>query len=397
MDERSVNRHVGRVADVLGRDLMAPDRSHGGRRPIRFIDLRAPYLEQEDEIQQAVSDFFASGAYILGPAVDGFESDFAAAVGVGHCVGVASGLDAITLALRAVGVGPGDEVIVPSNTYIATWLGVTHAGATPIPVEPVMSTYNIDPTKIEQAVTDRTRAIVPVHLYGAPADMDPILNLAARYELAVIEDAAQAHGALYKDRAVGGLGHAAAFSFYPTKNLGAYGDAGAVTTNDLEIAERVRLLRNYGSIERGRSEVLGVNSRLDGLQAAILAVKLKRLPEANASRTAQASSYLRRLADNSAITLPTVPDWTSPVWHAFVVRCSRRDALAEHLRSRGVETSVHYPTPPHLSPAYSDLGLGRGQLPLSEQIHQTVLSLPLGPHLSDNDIRYVSEAVNDFS
>jgi dTDP-4-amino-4,6-dideoxygalactose transaminase len=322
-----------------------------------------------------------SGWYILGPELEAFEDEFARYCEVKHCVGVANGLDALHLILRAMGIGPGDEVIVPSNTYIATWLAVSYAGATPVPVEPDEGTYDIDPARIEAAVSERTRAILPVHLYGQTADMDPINEIAARHGLKVLEDAAQAHGARYKGRRAGSLGHAAGWSFYPGKNLGAFGDAGAVTTDDAELADRVRVLRNYGSRVKYLNEVKGFNSRLDPLQAAFLRVKLGHLDEWNARRRTVAARYLEALAGVPDLTLPRVPAWAEPIWHQFVVRHPRREALQGTLTAQGVGTMIHYPIPPHLSAAYAELKMAPGAYPIAEALANTVLSLPIGPHV----------------
>jgi len=310
-------------------------------------------------------------------------------------VGVANGLDALFLSLQACNIGPGDEVIVPSNTYIATWLAVSHCGATPIPVEPDPATFNIDPARIEAAITPRTRAILPVHLYGQPADMDPILALARRRGLKVIEDNAQAQGARYKGRRTGGLGDAAGNSFFPGKNLGAFGDAGAVTTNDPELADRVRVLRNYGSRIKYHNEIKGYNSRLDELQAALLRVKLAKLDEWNERRRRVAALYLRELAGVPELTLPFVPSWAEPVWHLFVVRHPRREALQKAMAAAGIGTLIHYPIPSHLSQAYADAGILRGSLPIAEELAGHVLSLPMGPHLGEDETGQVIRAITN--
>ncbi|RUQ41268.1 MAG: DegT/DnrJ/EryC1/StrS family aminotransferase [Candidatus Competibacteraceae bacterium] len=348
---------------------------------VPFLDLGAAYLELKDDLDAAYHRVMDSGWFILGKEVEAFEREFAAYCEAAHCVGVGNGLEALHLILRAYGIGPGDEVIVPANTYIATWLAVSYAGATPIPVEPDARTYNLDPALIEAAITPATRAILPVHLYGQPADMDPIKALASRYGLKVIEDAAQAHGARYHGRRVGGLGDAAGFSFYPGKNLGALGDGGAVVTNDADLAERVRVLRNYGSRVKYHNEVKGFNSRLDELQAALLRVKLPVLDAWNERRRAAAARYLDGLA-GSELGLPYVPKWAEPVWHLFVVRHPQRDALQQRLQQAGIGTMIHYPIPPHLQPAYAELGYGAGAFPISEAIHREVLSLPMGPQLT---------------
>lgn len=360
---------------------------------IPFLDLEAPYQELKVELDATYRRVMESGWYILGPEVEAFERDFAEYCNVKHCVGVGNGLDALHLILRAYGIGKGDEVIVPANTYIATWLAVTYAGATPVPVEPDEKTYNLDPSIVELAITNRTRAIIPVHLYGQPADMYPILNIAGQYGLKVIEDAAQAHGALYRGKRTGSLGDAAGFSFYPGKNLGALGDGGAVTTNDDGLADRVRTLRNYGSREKYHNDYRGVNSRLDELQAAFLRVKLKKLNEWNIRRRQVAVHYLNGLDLVSGLTLPSVPAWTEPVWHLFVVRNQCRDILQKRLADQGVGTLVHYPVPPHRSRAYVEMGFLDGAFPLAEAISNTIISLPMGPHMTDEQVLYVIEVV----
>ena len=348
---------------------------------VPFLDVGATYRELQAELDAAYRRVMVAGWYILGEEVERFEAEWAAYCGTKHCVGVANGLDALHLALRAWGIGPGDEVIVPSNTYIATWFAVSYAGATPVPVDPDEQTYNIDPVRIESAITARTKAIIPVHLYGQPADMDPIREITSRHGLEVLEDAAQAHGARYKGRRAGGLGHAAGWSFYPGKNLGAFGDGGAVTTDDSDLADRVRLLRNYGSRTKCDNEVRGFNSRLDPLHAALLRVKLRHLDEWNQRRRDVAERYTHGLNGARDLTLPEVPAWADPVWHQFVVRHPRRDLLQQHLTTEGIATLVHYPVPPHLSGAYRDLGLREGQFPVAERLAGEVLSLPMGPHL----------------
>lgn len=359
---------------------------------VPFLDLAAPYEELRSAIDEAVQRVLSSGWYLLGGELRAFEEEYAAFCGARECIGVGNGLDALHLILRAMDIGPGDEVIVPSNTFIASWLAVSQTGATPVPVEPDPRTYNLDPARIEAAVTGRTRAIMAVHLYGQPADMDAIGEVAARHGLRVVEDAAQAQGARCRGRRAGALGDAAAWSFYPGKNLGALGDAGAVTTDDPELAERIRVLRNYGSRVKYVHEVEGVNSRLDEIQAAVLRVKLGRLDEWNARRRAVAEVYDAALADSGAV-LPHVPEWAEPVWHLYVVRAPRRDELQRALAEQGIGTLVHYPTPPHLQGAYRSLGMGPGTFPISEEIHREVLSLPIGPHLAVEDARSVADAV----
>lgn len=348
---------------------------------VPFLDLQAINLSQAADLEAAFQRVLQSGWYILGREVEQFEQRFAAYCGAAHGIGVANGLDAIMLVLKASGIGPGDEVIVPSNTFIATWLAVSQCGATPVPVEPLAATYNLDPARVAAAITPRTRAIVPVHLYGQPADMDPLQALAAQHGLLLLEDAAQAHGARYRGRRTGALGHAAAFSFYPGKNLGALGDAGGITTGDGALAERLRTYRNYGSQKKYHNLVQGFNSRLDELQAAFLSVKLAALDAGNAQRRAIAACYGEQLA-GSGLLLPHVPEWAEPVWHLYVVRHPRRDALAAGLAERGIGTIVHYPIAPHLQQAYAELGYQAGDFPLAEAIHREVLSLPIGPHMT---------------
>jgi dTDP-4-amino-4,6-dideoxygalactose transaminase len=355
---------------------------------VPFLDLRAAHVELEERLAGAFGRVVRSGWFILGEELERFEREFAAYCGSKHCVGVGNGLEALHLILRAYGVGPGDEVIVPSNTYIATWLAASECGARPVPVEPDERTYNLDPGRLEAAITARTRAIIPVHLYGLPAAMAPIREIAGRRGIKVIEDAAQAHGARYRGAAAGALGDAAGFSFYPSKNLGALGDAGAVTTDDDALADRIRLLRNYGSRAKYRNESKGYNSRLDELQAALLREKLGVLDRWNARRNTVARRYLEGLA-GLPLTLPHVPADCEPVWHVFVVRARARDAFVERLSAIGIGTLIHYPIPPHLQPAYAELGLGPGSFPISEAVHREVVSLPLWPQMSEEQVDFV--------
>jgi len=359
---------------------------------IPFLDLKAPHVELRGEINDAIDRVVSSGWYILGPEVEAFEAEYAAYCEASHCVGLANGLDALHLALRAMDVGPGDEVIVPSNTYIATWLAVSQCGATPVPVEPVESTYNIDPTLIEAAITPRTKVILPVHLYGQPADLDPILAIAHKHGLRVLEDGAQAHGARYKGRRIGAHGDVVAWSFYPGKNLGALGDGGAITTNDAELADRIRVLRNYGSRVKYVNEVQGHNSRLDPIQAAVLRVKLKCLDEWNTRRAALAAQYLHGLV-NTGLVLPQVPAWADPAWHLFVVRHPQRNALQQHLTDAGVASLIHYPIPPHMQQAYAQAGWPADAFPLASLMADEVLSLPIGPHFAVSDAAQVIAAL----
>lgn len=358
---------------------------------VSFLDLKSINLRLRDELHDAFDRVLQSGWVILGKELDAFEQEFAAYCNVTHCIGVGNGLEALHLVLRAWDIGAGDEVIVPSNTYIATWLAVSYAGATPVPVEPDPQTHNIDPQRIEAAITPRTKAILPVHLYGQPADMDPILAIAGKHGLKVLEDAAQGHGAEYKGRKTGGLGHAAGFSFYPGKNLGALGDAGAVTTNDDQLASRIRSLRNYGSKVKYVNDEKGFNSRLDELQAAFLRVKLKHLDTDNQSRKQLATFYLQAL-QGSGFVLPHVPQWAEPVWHLFVMRSQQRDALQKKLKESGIDTLIHYPIPPHRQQAYRELAAH--QLPLADQLSREVLSLPLTPHMDRQHQRDVLNAIS---
>jgi dTDP-4-amino-4,6-dideoxygalactose transaminase len=360
---------------------------------IPFLDLRAAYLELKPEIDAAIARVLESGQYILGPEVESFEAEWATYCEARHAIGVANGMDALQLSLRAMGVGPGDEVIVPSHTFIATWLAVSQCGATPIPVESLESTYNIDPASIEAAITSRTKVILPVHLYGQPADLDPILATARHYGLRVLEDAAQAHGARYKGRRIGGHGDAVAWSFYPGKNLGALGDGGAVTTNDPQIADRLRVLRNYGSREKYVNETQGINSRLDSVQAAVLRVKLQRLDEWNARRAAIATRYLAGL-HNTVFELPQVPHWVEPVWHLFVVRSQQRDALTKLLHNVGVATLIHYPRPIHRQTAYSKLVISES-VQVAERLAREVLSLPISPQMELEHVQFVCETIRN--
>jgi dTDP-4-amino-4,6-dideoxygalactose transaminase len=362
---------------------------------IPFLDLKTPHIELREELRDAFDRVMESGWYILGSETKAFEQEFARYCHAGHCLGVANGLDALHLVLKGYGIGEGDEVIVPSNTYIASWLAVSYAGAKPVPVEPVEATYNLDPYRIEAAITPRTKAIMVVHLYGQAADMDAINAIARRHNLKVIEDAAQAHGALYKGKPVGSLGDATGFSFYPGKNLGAIGDGGAVTTNDAALADRVSVLRNYGSRVKYHNEVKGYNSRLDELQSALLRKKLVVLDEWNARRARIAAHYSEALVDQAQITLPVVPDGMTPAWHLYVIRHPGRDLLAKKLEEAGIGTMIHYPIPPHLQPAYAELGYQSGDFPIAEAIHREVLSLPMSPAMTLDQADQVAQAVRN--
>src|SRR5437016_7308438 len=363
---------------------------------VPFINLRPQYIELKDQFDAAYRRVAESGQFILGPEVESFESEFATYCEAKYCIGVGNGLDALHLIVRALDVGPGDEVLVPANTYIATWLAVSHAGATPIPVEPDERTYNIDASRIEAAITKHKHAIIAVHLYGQPADMDAINEMGSHYGLKVIEDAAQSHGARYRGKRVGALGDAAAFSFYPGKNLGAWGDAGSVVTNDDELAQRIRVLSNYGSQVKYYNERKGFNSRLDEFQAAVLRIKLAKLDEWNERRKTIAGEYMQMLEGVCDLTLPRVADWADPVWHLFVVRHPERNLLQEHLTANSVGTLIHYPLPPHLQAAYAELGYTRGRFPISEKLADEVLSLPMSAHQTREETSYVVQQLLRF-
>ncbi|TKC91783.1 DegT/DnrJ/EryC1/StrS family aminotransferase [Trinickia terrae] len=360
---------------------------------IDFLNLKQANTRFENDIRDAIGRVIDSGRYVLGEETLSFEREFAEYCGVEHCIGVANGLDALHMILRAYGIGEGDEVIVPSNTFIATWLAVSQAGACVVPVEPDGLTCNIDPQKIEAAITPRTRAIMPVHLYGQPADMDPINAIARRHGLRVIEDAAQAHGARYHGRRTGGLGDAAGFSFYPGKNLGALGDGGAITTNDAALAATLRKLRNYGSEVKYHHDLRGVNSRLDDMQSAVLRVKLRHLDEENRQRAALAQAYTEALAP-APLHLPTVLKGTEPVWHLFVVQTPCRDGLQIFLSEQGIGTLVHYPIANHRQRAYADQTWP--DLPIASRLQSQVLSLPFATYLSAHDVQTVAAAVLEY-
>jgi dTDP-4-amino-4,6-dideoxygalactose transaminase len=369
---------------------------------VPFVNLTAAYQELGSELDEAYRTFMNSASYILGKEVEAFESEYASYCGSRFCVGLGNCLDAMHLALRAWGVGSGDEVIVPSNTYIATWLAVSCTGATPVPVEPDPRTCNIDATRIKAAISSRTKVILPVHLYGQPAEMDIIMDVAHEHGLKVLEDNAQAHGAAFRGRCTGSWGHAAAHSFYPTKNLGALGDGGALTTDDSDLADRVRWLRNYGQKQRYYNEYKGFNSRLDEIQAAFLRVKLRRLDEWNSHRRQIAAVYMQELSSESpgqmgSLTLPAVHPAAEPVWHLFVIRHPARSLLQQHLADAGIGTMIHYPVPPHRSGAYTDLRPSAGacwDLPIAEELADRVLSLPMHPHLSIDQALCVAAAAN---
>lgn len=362
---------------------------------VPFVSFRPMEKELNSELRAAFDRVFDASWYIEGKEDEAFEKAFAEYCNTDYCIGVGNGLDALMLALKALGVGAGDEVIVPSNTYIATALAVTYVGATPVFVEPDIRTYNIDPAKIEEKITDKTKAVMPVHLYGQPCDMDPIMAIAKKYNLYVVEDCAQAHGALYNGKVIGSFGDAAGFSFYPGKNLGALGDAGAAVTNNKEIADKIRALGNYGSDYKYHHIYQGNNSRLDELQAAFLSAKLPLLNKMNEERRRIADCYLSNIK-NPELALPFVPDYAVPVWHIFAVRTNKRDELAAYLAEKGISTNKHYPIPIHLQDCYKDLGITQGMLPIAEEISATQLSLPMFYGMTDEQIEYVIDCLNKF-
>lgn len=363
---------------------------------VTFLDLGATYDELKTEIDEAISRVLKSGWYVLGPEVEAFESEFAAYCDADYALGLGNGLDALVLALRALDVGHGDEVIVPSNTYIATWLAVSAVGAVPVPVEPDAETFNINPNRIHEALTERTKAIIAVHLFGQPADLGPICRIARENNLFVIEDAAQAHGARYNGRRIGATGDVVCWSFYPGKNLGAFGDGGAITTNNAEIADRIAVLRNYGSKKKYYNDVKGVNSRLDPVQAAVLRVKLRHLDQWNERRQAIAKNYLSQITSKNVI-LPIVPDWVDPVWHLFVVRVADRDGLQARLAEADIHTLIHYPIPPHKQAAYKSKEHSWPELPIANMLAESVLSLPIGPQMLKTEQQLLLDALEKFA
>jgi dTDP-4-amino-4,6-dideoxygalactose transaminase len=367
--------------------------------PVPFVDLQAQYRSIKSEVDAAIQRVLDTSAFILGREVEAFERAFAEYVGAEFCVGVSNGTAAIQLALTACGVGSGDEVIVPANTFFATAEAVSTAGAVPVFVDCTSDSYNIDASRIEAAITERTRAVIPVHLYGRPADLDAVFEIAERRDLIVIEDAAQAHGARYKGRRVGPLGRAGCFSFYPGKNLGAYGEGGAVVTNDSEVARRVRLLRDHGSEQKYRHEIVGYNFRLEGIQGAVLGVKLNHLDRWNELRRAHAARYRELLApleDAGMLTLPRETADAEHVYHLFCIQSEGRDALQRFLSAAGVQTGIHYPVPVHLQPAYSSLGHKEGDFPRAERQARRLLSLPMFAELTERQLAYVADALGDF-
>lgn len=361
---------------------------------IPFVDLRREYQEIKEEINQAIQRVLESGWFILGEELKAFEKEFAEYLGVKHAVGVNSGSDALYLAIKALGIGNGDEVITVSHTFISTVDAITRNGAKPVFVDIDPETYTIDVNQIEEKITERTKAILPVHLYGHPADMDPIMEIAEKYDLYVIEDASQAHGAEYKGRKVGNIGHVGCFSFYPTKNLGAYGDAGAVVTNDVELAEKLRLLRNYGSPKKYHHDFIGVNSRLDEIQAAVLRVKLRHLDEWNEKRRKIAEEYNELLRDFDDVITPVEKEWAKHVYHLYVIRHKERDKLQQYLLENGVRTQIHYPIPVHKQKAYT--AFRTSSLPITERISNETLSLPMHPWLRIDEIEKICYLIKRF-
>lgn len=363
---------------------------------IPFVSLRPMHNEIEREVLNKIKHVYTENCFIGGPELHDFERSFAHYCGVKHCIGCGNGLDALYLILKACGITCGDEVIVPSNTFIATAMAVSYTGATPVFVEPDPVTYNIAPARIEEKITDKTKAIMPVHLFGEAADLDPIMEIAGKYNLKIVEDCAQAHGAVYKGRKVGSFGIASGFSFYPGKNLGALGDAGAVVTNDDELAEKIRALGNYGSLKKYHHIYLGNNSRLDEIQAAIINVKLKYLDRWNADRQKTARYYLENIK-NDAVKLPVIPSYGNHVFHLFVIRCQGRDRLQEYLEERGIGTNIHYPIPIHRQGAYKSLQIEEGALPLAEELSRTVLSIPMYYGMKQGEKEYVVKQLNEFA
>ena len=356
---------------------------------IPFVDLKRQYDLIKEEINIKINEVLQNTHFILGENVEIFEKEFANYCGVKYCVGVASGSDALTLCLKALGIGEGDEVITVPNTFIATVDAISRNGAKPVFVDIDTETYNMDVTKIEEEITDKTKAIIPVHLYGQPADMDAIIKIAKKYDLKIIEDACQAHGAEYKGKRVGSLGDAGCFSFYPAKNLGAYGDGGMVVTNNEELAEKIRMLRNYGQSKKYYHDFMGYNSRLDEIQAAVLRVKLRYLDEWNDKRREHAKLYDELLENASGIETPTEKDYVKHVYHLYVMRCKNRDDLQHYLSSKGISTGIHYPIPVHLQMAYKHLEYKQGDFPITEKYSKEILSLPMFPELTDEEIEAV--------
>jgi dTDP-4-amino-4,6-dideoxygalactose transaminase len=363
---------------------------------IPFYTLANQNQEIEHEVQSFYKELHADAWYILGKHLTQFEHEYAAYHAVKHCVGAGNGLDALTLSLRALGIGKGDEVIVPANSFIATLLAITQVDAIPILAEPDSRTFNITAETILSKISSRTKAIIPVHLYGLPCEMDAIIHLAEKHGLHIIEDNAQAHGSTYKNKKTGSFGIVNATSFYPVKPLGAYGDGGAITTNDVALAHSIRLLGNYGSEEKYYYETTGVNSRLDEIQAGVLSIKLKHLDRWNEERIGLAALYFDLLKDAEEIILPVTPDFCKHIFHQFVIQTKQRDELKEHLTKHGIQTGIHYPVPPHLQKAYSFLNLKKGSLPVTEKLSETILSLPIYTGMKKEDVEYVCIVIQKF-
>lgn len=363
---------------------------------VKFLDLKACNEKHMSSIQEALSEVARSGWYILGEQVSSFENEFAEYCGAKHCIGVSNGLDALTLMMEASGIGPGDEVIVPANTYIATWLAVSTLGAVPVPVEPNELTYNIEAKTIEEAISSKTKAVLVVHLYGKLCSMSDIVKLCDDKGLMLFEDSAQAHGTTQSRKRSGTFGLASGFSFYPGKNLGALGDAGCVVTNDDDLAQKVRVLRNYGSEKKYYNMVKGKNCRLDEMQAAVLRKKLPSLDSENQHRMALAKIYLKRLSEVEDLDLPVLDEGEDHTWHIFPVRYENRSELMGYLKEKNIDSLIHYPVPPHLSEAYADLGYSKGSFPISEKIADFILSLPMGPHLTADDVNFVCDEILSF-
>ena len=364
---------------------------------VKFNNVERFYLKYKNDFDEKYIDVMSSGYYINGNQVNSFQKEFATYCGAKHCVSVGNGLDAIYLSLRALDVGFGDEVIVPANTYIATWLAISRTGATIVPVEPDLNTYNINPSLISEKITEKTKVILPVDLYGQPSEIDDISKLKESYKnISIVIDAAQSHGAMYKGKKVGSLADITAFSFYPTKNLGAFGDGGCITTDDTEIADKIQSLRNYGEISKYNNQYLGINSRLDELQAAMLRVKLNHLEETNKLRSYIASFYMNNLSDK-IIELPKVCDYISPAWYVFPIRSSHRDLIKNSLYKKSIDSIVHYPVPPHLQAAYSYLGFKKGDFPITERIANEILSLPTDPFLFQDELEYLVKSINEVN
>lgn len=363
---------------------------------IPYLNLKSININHQKELTQAFEQVLQSGWFILGNNVSSFEREYANFSQTNYCVGVANGLDALILSLKALGIGQGDEVIVPSNTYIASWLAVSYVGATPIPVEPRMATYNINPELIEQKITAKTKAIMPVNLYGQAAELEQIVAIAKKHKLFVVEDNAQSQGASYNSKPAGSWGDINATSFYPGKNLGALGDAGAITTNSKDLAERVKIIRNYGSQKKYYNEFKGVNSRLDELQAAFLSVKLNHLELENSERNRLASIYNKGLEGVGDVVLPSLAENASSVYHIYMIRTHKRDDLQKYLAEKEIGTVIHYPIPPHLQEAYQELGYKKGDFPIAEEIAETCLSIPLFPGLVEEEQAYIVKTIKKF-